>query len=386
MKAILIVTVLFCLVLGGCSEHSKEQDAAKAASGPVVSGTHIKLPPDSPQLARIQTTTATGERVPQVEIILPGKVEADPRRVSHIALPVTGRIRQVLVNLGDSVRQGQPVLTVDSPDAATAMSSYRQAEGSVAQAKSVLAKAEADLVRTRDLEAHGAAPQKDLLAAEAVQVQSQAALNQTQAALEESLKRLEVFGIKPGPVVDKLVTVSSTVTGKVIDINAVGGEYRGDTNTPFLTVADLSVVWIAADVPEDRLRFVHLGSVVSVTMSAYPDETFKARVTRIGDTVDPQSRTIKVRAELSNGSERFRPDMFAQIRLTQGSVELPVVPRGALLETQGKTTVYIERSPGDFEEVPVTVSWQGPDRLAIAHGVKAGDRVVSGGGMLLRGY
>jgi cobalt-zinc-cadmium efflux system membrane fusion protein len=78
--------------------------------------------------------------------------------------------------------------------------------------------------------------------------------------------------------------------------------------------------------------------------------------------------------------------MFAQIRLTQGSIELPVIPRGALLETQGRTSVYVERTPGDFEEVPVTVSWQGPDRLAIAHGIQAGDRVVSSGGMLLRGY
>ena len=377
--AILAITLLY-----GCSRHAPAEKAADS-DAPVVSGTHIRLPENSPQLSRLQTIAAVAEHVPQVDLAFPGKVEADPRRVSHIALPVTGRIRQVLVNVGDSVRQGQPVLTVDSPDAATAMSTYRQAQANVALSKANLAKADADLTRTRDLESHGAAPQKDVLAADAVQVQSQAALTQAQASLDESLKRMEVFGIKPGNVIDQLITIHSTVTGKVIEIAAVGGEFRNDTSTPFLTIADLSVVWVSADAPEDRLRFVRIGSTVAVKLTAYPDETFTARVARIGDVVDPQTRTIKVRAELES-TRAISSDMFAEIRLSQGSVELPVIPRAALLESQGKTSVFVERSRGDFEEVPVSVAWQGPDRLAISQGIHPGDRVVNGGGMLLRGY
>jgi len=385
MRIHTLFTILAVTLLYGCSRRAPAEKAADS-DAPVVSGTHIRLPENSPQLSRLQTIAAVAERVPQVDLAFPGKVEADPRRVSHIALPVTGRIRQVLVNVGDSVHQGQPVLTVDSPDAATAMSTYRQAQANVAQSKASLAKADADLTRTRDLESHGAAPQKDVLAANAVQVQSQAALTQAEASLDESLKRMEVFGIKPGNVIDQLITIHSTVTGKVIEIAAVGGEFRNDTSTPFLTIADLSVVWVSADAPEDRLRFVRIGSTVAVKLTAYPDETFTARVARIGDVVDPQTRTIKVRAELANPQERFRPDMFAEIRLSQGSVELPVIPRAALLESQGKTSVFVERSRGDFEEVPVSVVWQGPDRLAISHGIHPGDRVVNGGGMLLRGY
>jgi cobalt-zinc-cadmium efflux system membrane fusion protein len=212
------------------------------------------------------------------------------------------------------------------------------------------------LQRTRDLYANRAAAQKEVLAAETVLVQSQAALTQAQASQEEALKRLEVLGLTKGSVINQFVTVRSSVSGKVIDIAAVSGEYRSDTSTPILTVADLSTVWVAADVPEDQVRFAKVGNPVHITMNAYPGEVFEGRVMRIGDVVDSTTRTVKVRAQLANPNARFRPEMFAQLREQQGSTELPVIPRTALIENQGKTVVYIERSRGDFEEVPVQVA------------------------------
>lgn len=384
MKSFFVSLFVLCLLASGCS---KKQDAtANTAERPTVVGNHIKLPEDSPQLSRIQTQTVHVEQVPQEELVLPAKIEADPTKVSHITLPVSGRIRQVLVSLGDNVHRGQPVLTVDSPDAATAMSTYRQAQSNIAVSKALLAKADADLTREKDLYAHGAAAEKDVLAANAVKVQSEQAVVQAQAAFEDGGKRLSVLGIQPGNVIDQYVTIRSTVNGKVIDINAVGGELRNDTSTPFLTVADLSTVWVSADVPEDQVRFLRVGSPVSITLNSFPGETFSAKIMRIGDTEDPQTRTIKVRAFLPNPQGRFRPDMFANIRAEQGSADLPVIPQSAVLQNEGKTTVFIERAKGDYEQVPVQLGWQGQDRVAIKSGVHEGDRVVVSGGMLLRGY
>jgi membrane fusion protein, heavy metal efflux system len=386
MKVHLAVTLAFLGGITGCSgAHSGQADAGKSAAVSNQPG-HIKFPENSPQLTRIQSAVVEAAMVPEMEIIAPGKIEANPTKVSKIVLPVTGRVGQVLVNLGDTVKQGQPVMTVDSPDAASAMSAYRQAEANVAQSKAGVAKADADLQRTRDLYANRAAAQKEVLAAETVLVQSQAALTQGQAAQEEALKRLEVLGLTKGSVINQLVTIRSSVSGKVIDITAVSGEYHTDTSTPILTVADLSTVWVAADVPEDQVRFAKVGNPVHITMNAYPGEVFEGRVMRIGDVVDPQTRTVKVRAQLANPNGRFRPEMFAQLREQQGSTELPVVPRTALIENQGKTIVYVERSRGDFEEVPVQVAWQGADRVAIRSGLRAGDHVVVAGGMLLRSY
>jgi membrane fusion protein, heavy metal efflux system len=386
MKVHFAVGLMFIGGLVGCSgAHSGQADAGNAAAVTAQSG-HIRFPENSPQLTRIQSAVVEAAKVPEVEIIAPGKIEANPTKVSKIVMPVTGRVGQVLVNLGDTVKQGQPVLTVDSPDGASAMSAYRQAEANVAQSKAGVAKADADLQRTRDLYANRAAAQKEVLAAETVLVQSQAALTQAQAAQEEALKRLEVLGLTKGSVINQPVTIRSSVSGKVIDITAVSGEYHTDTSTPILTVADLSTVWVAADVPEDQVRFAKVGNPVHITINAYPGEVFQGRVMRIGDVVDPQTRTVKVRAQLANPDGRFRPEMFAQLREQQGSTELPVVPRTALIENQGKTVVYVERSRGEFEEVPVQVAWQGTDRVAIRSGVKAGDHVVVAGGMLLRSY
>jgi cobalt-zinc-cadmium efflux system membrane fusion protein len=385
MKVLFISIWSIALLTSGCSRKT-DSSANNPNARAIVSGSHVKLPTDSPQLSRIQTAAAVTEHVPQEELLLPAKIEADPTKVSHIALPVSGRIRQVFVSLGDNVRQGQVVLTVDSPDAATAMSTYRQAQSNIAISKALYAKADADLTREKDLQEHGAAAQKDVLAAEAVKIQAQEAITQANASFEEAAKRLEVLGIKPGSVINQYVTVHSSVSGKVTDINAVGGELRNDTSTSFLTVTDLSTVWVAADVPENQVRFVRLGSPVAITMNSYPGEVFTGKVMKIGDTEDPQTRTIKVRAFLPNPQGRFRPDMFASIRATQGSVDLPVIPRSALLESEGKTSVFIERAKGDYEQVQIKVGWQGQDRVSIASGVQAGDHVVVSGGMLLRGY
>ncbi len=369
--------------MAGCSKSpSSSIDATRPATSPRPG--HTTIPADSPQLSRIQTVIVANDSVPEIEIVAPGKVEANPTQVSKIVMPVAGRVGKVLVNLGDTVRKGQPILTVDSPDAASAMSAFRQAEANVAIAKAGVAKADADLQRTKDLFDHRAAAQKEVMAAETVLIQSHAAQTQAESSREESLKRLEVLGMGPGNVINQLVTVRTSVSGKVIDINAVPGEYRSDTSTPIVTVADLSTVWVAADVPEDQVRFAKVGNTVHITMGAFPGETFLGKVMRIGDMVDPQTRTVKVRAQLANPTGRFRPEMFAQLREQQGSVDLPVVPRTALIENQGKTVVYVERSRGDFEEVTVVVAWQGTDRVAIRSGIHPGDRVVTTGGMLLR--
>ena len=128
------------------------------------------------------------------------------------------------------------------------------------------------------------------------------------------------------------------------------------------------------------------GEPVEISMPAFPGERLTGRVRRIGDAVDPQTRTIKVRAELPNPSGRYKPEMFATIRYVQRVSKLPVIPRGALLQQQNGNTVFLERSDGEFEEVPVTIAWQDEKHVAIRSGVNAGDRVVVDGATQLKAY
>jgi cobalt-zinc-cadmium efflux system membrane fusion protein len=181
------------------------------------------------------------------------------------------------------------------------------------------------------------------------------------------------------------VVVRSPLSGKVLEMSVTPGEYRNDTNTAVMTVADLSTVWVSSDVPESYIRFIQPGERIDVTWAAYPGEVFRGRVTRIADTVDPQTRTIKVRAEMNNPDERFRPEMFGSIRHTEATSIQPVVPPGAVIQGDGRNIVFVERSPGRFEPVDVTAGQRHGELIPVTRGLTPGDRVVVDGAMLLKG-
>ena len=348
-------------------------------------GNLVRFEKGSPQLARIHVSEAKIAETPVDELVAPGKVELNPGRVSRVALPVPGRIREVLVVLGDSVSEGQPVVRLESQDVSAVQSALRQADANDRQGKATLAKAEADLARVQDLFAGRAIAKKEVLAAETAVAQAKATLDQAQATRDEALRKIQLLGLQPGAM-DQLVTVRAPVPGKVVDVAVAPGEFRSDTNAPILTIADLSTVWVSADVPETDIRLIAIGEPVSIALSAFPNQTFTGRVKRIGDMVDPQTRTIKVRVELLNSGLQLRPEMFATIKHSRGVRRTVVVPKSALFQQQDRITVYRERDTGAFEEVPVTVVWQDDRMAAIGSGLQAGDRIVTDGVTQLRAY
>lgn len=386
MKKQILAAMVAAAFLAGCG---KEEEKASAAGAPPPSGEQrladgtVVIPADSAKLKEIHVDAVHDAQVPFDEVISPGKIEANPNLVSHVALPVTGRITSVLVKIGDAVKRGQPVLTIESPDADAAESTYRQAQAGLTQAKANLNKAQADYDRSKDLFDHGAVAKKDVLTAENALAQAKAALDQSQAAVDQGARKIEILGLKPGSFGQK-VTVTAPISGKVLELSVVPGEYRNDQNAAVMTIADLSSVWVSADVPESQIRFIDPGERVDVTLTAFPGETFRARVRQIADTVDPQTRTIKVRAELDNSRGRLRPEMFGTIKHTDSVRSMPVVPSGSVVQEGGKQMVWMERAAGRFQPVEVQTGGRTDDHVAITAGLKAGDRIVVDGAMLLR--
>ena len=121
-----------------------------------------------------------------------------------------------------------------------------------------------------------------------------------------------------------------------------------------------------------------------LTLAAYPAESFRGRTARIADTVDAQTRTVKVRAELGNSQGRLRPEMFGSVRHTESLQATPVLPAGAVVQMEGSSVVFVETATGRYKRTPVVVGNRFKDLLPIASGIKAGDRVVVDGAMLLR--
>lgn len=376
----------FAALLAGCGEKKAAEapkPAASTAAPPVQAAPgQAVIDPDSPKLAQIRTESLEASVVPVGSVTAPGKVETNINRQSHVVLPVAGRVTAVLVKIGDFVQQGQPLLTVESADIDSAVSSFQQAQAGLTQAKSIQAKAQMDLDRQKDLFDHGAVPQKDVLNAEAVTVQAQASVEQAKAVVEQSRRRLQILGVGPATFGQR-VTIPAPISGKVLEMSVVNGEFRNDLSAPLLTIADLSSVWVTSDVPETAIRLVKLGEPVKIELAAYPGETFRGRVALIADVVDPQTRTIQVRAELPNAGGRLKPEMFGSIQLAEETEKRLTVPSSAVVAKDGKTLVWREMRRGVFESVAITTGAQVGERVAVLDGLRPTDRIVVDGVMLL---
>jgi len=377
--------------VAGCTGEGNAP-AAASAPAPVSSGNfavetiggEVIVPPGSPQAAQLKIEPVSMRDLAVDEVTAPGRIGIDPNRSSRLLLPVAGRVVAVLAKVGDSVEEGQPVLSVDSPDADAAIAAALQAEAAERQAQAALGKSDADLARTTELYEHHAVAQKDLLGAQNDQAQARAALETARAALQQTRRKLELLDLKLSGESRQLVRVRAPISGKVLEVNVAPGEYRNDTGTPLMTIADLSRVWIASDVPESAIRFIHVGGRVTITMVAYPTEELEGRVARIADVLDPQTRTVKVYVDMANPGGRFRPEMFVTIRHTGASRPTPVLPIGAVVQEYGHPIVFLERTPGRFERREVVLGPRAGAFMPIVSGVRAGERVVVDGGVLLK--
>ena len=390
MIAKILVPVALLAVLTACSGDKKvtassPEAAPPAAEAQIVSTPEsVTLPPNAPQLAKLRIELVKAEDVETDEVAAPGSLETNPNRMAHVTLPVAGRISSVLAKLGDAVQEGQPLLTVESPEIDAAELAFRQAETALSQAKSTEVKAEADLDRISDLFAHQAVAQKEVLSAQNTLTLVKASVTGADAGLQQTLRRLELLGLKPGKFGQKL-TVLAPLSGKVLAVNVVAGEYRNDLSAQLFTIADLRTLWVSSNVPESYIRHCRIGGAVQMELVAFPGEVFRARVSHIADTVDAETRTVKVHADLDNSSGRFRPEMYGRIKYGQLTEKLPVIPESSIIQYDGKPVAYIEEKTGYFVRRFLKLDRDLGQRVVVREGVKAGERVVTSGAIYLKG-
>jgi len=379
-----------CLMVG-CGRSEAPAGAAPAAAMPTETRNNIvRVPSDSPQIKQLRIEAVELADIPSDALVAPGRVAINPNRISRVLPFVGGRILKVLVKVGDHVEQGQPLLTIDSADADAAVSAHLQAESTEVQSKAALAKGEGDFRRAKDLYEHKAVAEKDMIQAQNDLATAKSAYEIAQAILKQTRRKLELLELKDTEFHQE-VKIRAPINGQVLEVNLAPGEYRAaisfhtDTTAPLLSIADLSTVWISSEVPEPFLRFIRIGETVTINLVAFPDEAFTGRVARIGDVLDPQTRTLKVHVEFPNPQGRFRPEMYGSIRHAGPSRSTPVVPSGAVVQEYGRSIVFLERGPGQFERRRVTTGVRVDDRVAIVSGLESGDRVIVDGAVLLRG-
>jgi cobalt-zinc-cadmium efflux system membrane fusion protein len=351
----------------------------------------VAVPPDSPQFKQLRVEAVRARNMTADEVVAPGRISVNPNRVSRVLPPVQGRVLEVMVKLGHFVDQGQPLLSLDSPDADAAIAIDFQGEATERQTKFALQKADLDLRRAKELFAFQGIAEKDLLQAQNDQATATSNYEIARAVREQARRKLELLGLRPGEFHQPTI-VRAPISGKVLEVNVTRGEFRGavashsDTTTaPLMTIADLSTVWMFSDVPEPYIRFIHVGELVEITLVAFPGEVIRGRVAQIADMLDPQTRTLRVHVELPNPGGRFRPEMFGSIRHAGAVRSLPVVPLTAVVQEYGVAVVFVELTPGRFERRDITIGPRSGDVVAALTGLKVDERVVVAGAMLLKG-
>lgn len=356
-----------CVLLAACGQHAPATNAA-LATALMREGSSIVVPAASPLRKALQFDSAAATTFER-PISVPGVIEADAARLVKIVPPVGGRIVRVYKALGDAVRAGEPLLTLDSADLAQATNDANKAQAALALASHVL-------TRQQDLVSAEIAARKDL-----EQAQSDHAQAQSEARRAQS--RLSQLGSALGRGNGRAYTLNAPISGHVIDLTGAQGGFWNDTNAPLMTVADLSKVWLTASVQEKDLAAVFVGQPTRIALNAYPGEQLTGRVAYVGQVLDADTRTVKVRVALDNAAGKLRPGMFASAVFSGASHEAITVPASALIQDGFNTRVFVERAPWTFEARNVKTGAQIGSQVEIISGLRAGERIVVKDGVLL---
>ncbi len=364
------------LALAACNQRPQVSiSAARTASS-------VTIPEGSPAWNTLRVQSVTMAQVPAQELICSGKLEAMPARSALVSLPVPGRISAIEVRQGDPVRKGDVLLRLESPDADAAVSSVADAATALTQAQSAVVAARATAERLEVLFSKGSVAERQLTAARAAVAQAEASAEQAETALRRARRKIEILGLSKAKF-GETIPVIAPIAGRLLELRTSPGEYRHDPATPIALIADLSLLWFSADVPERSIRLIRPGEPVQVELVAYPGDAFPAVIRQIADSVDPQTRMVRVRAELDNQSGRLRPEMMGQFRLIQSMQSSQSIPAIAVVDAAGQPSVWKQTGPRTFERVPVRVGKRYGDRVAIT-GLQPGDRIVAEGAALLR--
>lgn len=371
----LAVTVAFtCSMLSACGR--TEEPAASTAAGPTVEP--APAVPSQP-VSRIETAIVAPGTVKPV-LSLAGKVAYGEDRYSRISSPLQGRVVEVRARLGDRVKAGDVLLVIDSPDITAAYSDFVKEASELEYATRAYELAK-DLYETKAL------PQRDLKMAENEAIKARAEFRRS----KERLLSLRVPASElDKPLAEQRITsrfdMRSPLSGTVVERAVTPGQsVGGDPVQVLFTVADLDTLQVIADVYERDLDLVKVGEVAKVTVEAYPDVSFPAAVAFIGDVVDPNTRTIKVRAWVSNEKHKLKPEMFARLNIeVGGNAQVLAIPKEAVLEVDGKEVVYVAEAGGKYVKRLVKVSPAGGDQVRVLEGLKPGERIVIKGAVLLK--
>ena len=325
----------------------------------------------------IEESSPVAERI-SLDVVKPEKMgsgftataSVSPRPESYAegGVPFGGRVTRSLVRLGDRVHKGQVLYEMSSADYMEAVREYVENSNKANVAAS-------NLRRKKALHESGIVSEKEL--EEAVSEASDA-----DAALELSRGVLSIFGTNPSSVrVGQPLRVISPISGTVVRNDLVIGQILSDDDEAPLAVADLSNVWVRANVRENIVSSIEKGEEAGIEASGHP--TLKGRICYIGEMLDDKTRTVPVVVECPNPDRILKPGMFVSARFPKVLDDALTVPSTAVFQGNGSKFVYVRQTGLTFRKVPVEVQSLDDGRMLVTSGLEGGENIIADGGIYL---
>jgi cobalt-zinc-cadmium efflux system membrane fusion protein len=378
LKTLLILAT--CIVLTACGR--KTDDTAKQApTTPAAEAPHEEaantVEVDQEMLRDLRLTTrAVESRTGGDLVMLLGELAVDQSTYAEVGAPVAARVTRVLVNTGDAVRSGQPLVELTSSELGRERADYLSASAR-------LKLAEAALERKRGLAAERIVPLREVQEAESAAGEARAALRASRAAIG-------AFGVEPPTEEGEGATSSSfvlraPVSGSVIERMAVVGQML-DPASPAFRIGDLSTLWLTVHAFERDAVRIRQGVEARLAFSALPGQDFNGKVTVVGRHVERDSRTVPVRIDVRNRNNLLRPGMSATATLPVGETGAAIltVPAASVQRVRNEWCVFLPKDANHFEIRRIGRGRDLGGEVEVLTGLRAGETIVVDGAFLLK--
>lgn len=361
-----IATGLLGLSLLAC----QRQDGGQAPAAPIHPRDEVVLPSDSPKRDFIKDVAIELVQRPILDAVT-GKITYDETRTARVSSPIAGRVIGGIAALGQSVRKGDALVELDSPELGQAQSDY-------ANAASDLNLASRAFDRVQELYDNGISSRKE-------REQAEDALVRARSEAERARLKLANLGARARRTDNRFI-LHAPLSGIVTERNINPGmEIRPDLAEPLFVISNLDQLWLQMDIFEKDIGQIRTGATVTLRVAAYKGENFSATVNYISQVVDEATRTVKVRCVLPNVENKLLPAMFASVMVQSEANDLAiVVPLTAIFPEHESDWVYVNIGDYHYQKRQVTLGPRFRDRAVVLDGLKPGERLVVGGALLLR--
>jgi cobalt-zinc-cadmium efflux system membrane fusion protein len=361
-----------------------------AAEGPVKGRDFLRVVGD--QMHQLEVVKVTPYAFLELRSAI-GQIAFNEDASTIVLTPFSGRVSRLIARVGDQVRSGDPLVEIDSPEQVPPQNEFITAQTARNKARSQLDLATIIEKRTRDLYEGKAVPFKDLQQAEAQLAVARSDMESTESALQAARIRLRILGqsdreisaLEQHGTINRTTRITAPIDGTVISRKVGPGQYvKADSGEALYVIANLSTMWLKAQIFEQDIPFVRVGQEIEAKVAALPDRSFKARIANISSAPDQITRRVVVRSEVDNPDGVLKSEMFASFKIgTAQQSSTAAVPTEAVIREGDLATVWVETEPMLFKRRVVEIGIQQNGLTQIRSGLAPGELVVARGAIFV---